>query len=817
MTGYAFIVLLFSVNLHNVPHEMPMYLLEDDEGNDEEIMRLLETTTDSTPNRSGTSSGTGGTPSGTATPPNGICSRNATIEMVAMEIVAMETDESPEDEDRVVVETEEAWSMDIGPVLEDENMGPFVGMSVEVTELDESSAVAVHESTSEMASSRLSPSSPSPPPLPSPPPVSLPTPSPKTVVSLEIQTPSETISLSSQSPSPTSSTSSPSPKSVNTQPSSSPSSRTSHQTRPPSSSLTPSPSLNTLVPPVTQKSSLTPAHDVNTTTSHQTQQPTLIFTPSPSPSLRTLASFQNQPSIVTLSPSPLPATAPLLSPLLSTKILIPSSTSSPSSSYSANVTSPRGVSTSSRTHAVPEETSVAKTTPTFVASLNTAHLPTIIPVGNQPSSTGLSSHLPPAFTGSRPAAIRPSSLFPSRHTLPVSMTTRPTQLRFHSNQTRGQSLSPPQSIVRSKSPLPLSLPLSPPLLSLPLHQATPPPTSMQQSIDQLRLQVRLQSQKLEQALKSFLPQPKHKPHPPTVGLPVASLVAMATSPLPPPTTTTSISYPSLRNAGFMGNSRVDDASSLETTNKERGNSDLTLVSTSSIAEQASSTEQSTNLPVSVATKQTTPPQPPEQQIPVSSEGSAGSHDDTIRESNADDENGVITNEKVGVAVSSIVSTSLETANDTIVDGESPGTSCHGNNVTPTVVGRQNVSVAVQTKTMATSQSMETVTTANSIPSSPKLLSPLTPFRSTFSVCVPDMNWRVQPFGAVLGMKALPITILPPSPSSPSSSSLSDNSGVRGSATSSGPASGGPVSADSEPQTQRAKRVGYIITYSPNFL
>ncbi|CAI8044333.1 hypothetical protein GBAR_LOCUS24597 [Geodia barretti] len=267
MTGYAFIVLLFSVNLHNVPHEMPMYLLEDDEGNDEEIMRLLETTTDSTPNRSGTSSGTGGTPSGTATPPNGICSRNVTIEMVAMEIVAMETDESLGDEDRVVVETEEAGSMDIGPVLEDENMGPFVGMSVEVTEIDESSAVAVHESTSEMASSRLSPSSPSPPPLPSPPPVSLPAPSPKTVVSLETQTPSETISLSSQSPSPTSSTSPPSPKSVNTQPSSSPASRTSHQTRPPSSSLAPSPSLNTLVPPVTQKSSLTPAHDVNTTTS----------------------------------------------------------------------------------------------------------------------------------------------------------------------------------------------------------------------------------------------------------------------------------------------------------------------------------------------------------------------------------------------------------------------------------------------------------------------------------------------------------------------------------------------------------------------
>ena len=37
------------------------------------------------------------------------------------------------------------------------------------------------------------------------------------------------------------------------------------------------------------------------------------------------------------------------------------------------------------------------------------------------------------------------------------------------------------------------------------------------------------------------------------------------------------------------------------------------------------------------------------------------------------------------------------------------------------------------------------------------------FRPTFSVCVPSMGWRTQPFGQVLGMKALPITILPPQP------------------------------------------------------
>ena len=31
------------VDLHHVPPEMPMYLLQEDEGNDEEIMRLLST------------------------------------------------------------------------------------------------------------------------------------------------------------------------------------------------------------------------------------------------------------------------------------------------------------------------------------------------------------------------------------------------------------------------------------------------------------------------------------------------------------------------------------------------------------------------------------------------------------------------------------------------------------------------------------------------------------------------------------------------------------------------------------------------------
>ena len=37
------------MDLHNVPQEMPMYLLQEDEGNDDEIMRLLGTSNDATP------------------------------------------------------------------------------------------------------------------------------------------------------------------------------------------------------------------------------------------------------------------------------------------------------------------------------------------------------------------------------------------------------------------------------------------------------------------------------------------------------------------------------------------------------------------------------------------------------------------------------------------------------------------------------------------------------------------------------------------------------------------------------------------------
>lgn len=45
----------------------------------------------------------------------------------------------------------------------------------------------------------------------------------------------------------------------------------------------------------------------------------------------------------------------------------------------------------------------------------------------------------------------------------------------------------------------------------------------------------------------------------------------------------------------------------------------------------------------------------------------------------------------------------------------------------------------------------------------KVVTPPELERPTFSVCVPAMDWRVQPFGQVLGMKALPITGILPAP------------------------------------------------------
>lgn len=63
-----------------------------------------------------------------------------------------------------------------------------------------------------------------------------------------------------------------------------------------------------------------------------------------------------------------------------------------------------------------------------------------------------------------------------------------------------------------------------------------------------------------------------------------------------------------------------------------------------------------------------------------------------------------------------------------------------------------------------------MTTASTSPLSRDLVTrdtevatPSEPDRPTFSVCVPAMDWRVQPFGQVLGMKALPITGILPAP------------------------------------------------------
>jgi hypothetical protein len=65
------------------------------------------------------------------------------------------------------------------------------------------------------------------------------------------------------------------------------------------------------------------------------------------------------------------------------------------------------------------------------------------------------------------------------------------------------------------------------------------------------------------------------------------------------------------------------------------------------------------------------------------------------------------------------------------------------------------------ETMATNERKNNTATTHVDHTKPTSL--MSPFRSTFSVCVPNMTWRVQPFGQVLGMKALPITILPSPP------------------------------------------------------
>ena len=630
-----------------------MYLLEEDEGNDEEIMRLLETTADSTPNHSGTSTGNCGTPSGSTSS----CSR-PDIDRVALEMVAMETEESLRA--HIAVETETESLQLSSTVCHEASMS--VGMAEMTTDCNSS------------PSENQSPSS----------------------VSSEVHT---------------------------------------------------SPPCASAMPPVS-----TTTTEITTATSKQ--------------------------SMVAVSSS-------------------------------------------------------------------SGHTPQLV----------------------RSIADRPSSIFPSRHTPSVATATTDTNT-LGSRGNRRHSLSPtPSVVVGRKLPLPPSLPLSPPLITLPPSQApptatllqapptaTPPLTSTQQSIERLRAQVMLQSKKLEQVLKSLLPSSsslkttvaKQRHVPPSIG-PSSVGVTTATSTTatsPPPLVTTpsylslrntglwngtetasswphvktadlernvaqiSSGFPSLRNTGLKtaphsggervnsqhsGGERVNRSCELMTTNdggriervndetdgSERVNvvpsdgvGDEALISTCSRAVQAGNTphtvsmetKQTTPTIVSMATKQTTP---------------TTVADGTERPT-AD-----IDMKKEGVATSPS-------------KGKSPRcSSFHGNKqddiATDTV--EESVSAHSVESAGASSNSPTVTITSSDAPS----LNITTPFHSTFSVCVPGMNWRVQPFGSVLGLKALPITILPPSPEA-HPSHLTTAQGDR-----EAPVASGNVTTPTAPAT---KRVSY---------
>ena len=635
-----------------------MYLLEEDEGNDEEIMRLLETTADSTPNHSGTSTGNCGTPSGSTSSCSG-----PDIDRVALEMVAMETEESLQA--HIAVETETESLQLSSTVCHEASMS--VGMAEMTTDCNSS------------PSENRSPSS----------------------VSSEVHT---------------------------------------------------SPPCVSATPPVS-----TTTTEITTATSKQS---------------------------------------------------------------------------------------------TVAVSSSFGHAPQLV----------------------RSIADRPSSIFPSRHTPSVATATTDTNT-LGSRGNRRHSLSPtPSVVVGRKPPLPPSLPLSPPLITLPPSQApptatllqatptaTPPLTSTQQSIERLRAQVLLQSKKLEQVLKSLLPSSsslkttvaKQRHVPPLIG-PSSVGVTTATSTMatsPPLVTTpsylslrntglwngteTASSWPhvktadlernvaqmssgflSLRNTGLKtappsggervnsqhsGGERVnrsceemttDDGGGIEWVNDETDGServnvvpsdgvgDEALISTCSRAVQAGNTphtvsmetKQTTPTTVSMATNQTTP---------------TTVADGTERPT-AD-----IDMEKEGVAG---VATSPS-------KGKSPRcSSFHGNKqddiAADTVEESVSVSTAHSVESADPTSNSPTVTITSSDAPSLKIT---TPFHSTFSVCVPGMNWRVQPFGSVLGLKALPITILPPSPEA-HPSHLTTAQGDR-----EAPVASGNVTTPTAPAT---KRVSY---------
>ena len=438
----------------------------------------------------------------------------------------------------------------------------------------------------------------------------------------------------------------------------------------------------------------------------------------------------------------------------------------------------------------------------------------------------------------------------------------------HAYQGRRHSLSPPQLAFHSAPPLPPSLPLSPitpshsltpslstpiptpatpssvnpPQLAPPPGNQTPPPSNMQVNIDRLRDAVRVQGQRLEQALKTLLPSSGQ-----TLVGQTTEPVLIPTTPcttLPLTTNPVTTSYASLKNTGLRnGTGTATTASSWPEINTAHleWNTDNTLKETStgcypsirntglqamatpsnaapsltselppvtmcSVATQAGSGVQRETHLVAVETRQATPP--PNCSTRIVSELSAvgremtdGNHDNTspvAAERSVSEERNVVTCEgEEEEGEKSEVSSPLSP--DPVVSDLEEGSTRDEQNSEggAPLVARgdseecnkqidETQNVTLNDEIMATSEnadvsspitsaSMVTVTMATTSTcngNAPNHTPPVSSFHSTFSVHIPNSSWRVQPFRSIMGMRALPITILPPPTLTPSPTSQS---------------------------------------------
>ena len=256
-------------------------------------------------------------------------------------------------------------------------------------------------------------------------------------------------------------------------------------------------------------------------------------------------------------------------------------------------------------------------------------------------------------------------------------------------------------------------------------------------------------------------------------------------------------YPSIKNTGFKTITSPHTCTSSCSSDAQLPPvtmcSELPTVTMCSVAIQAGNGLQGCDpQSVTMDTKQATPPNQIISDTPLDTCETSSNHDDNNLSNKSRDNNheSIVSEERNVVMCGGDNKEGKEGERDIDVDGctnniEQDNDKEGGVNIPPVATGNNkecdikidttpsdDVAVTTNSDSTQNTVTMTTVTTATVDMTATsihnihplKQTSPMSAFCSTFSVHIPDMNWRVQPFRSILGMRALPITILPPSPS-----------------------------------------------------